>query len=210
MNCKNCGKEIKETDKFCSKCGVKIQVQTDKNNMPTYSMQKNNQKATGNIAGVLKKQNFDKSESSKRFVVYGIIAVILFVVVMATSVLIYESVSNSGYNILSVFKSDEDLILGDWVLDTSAYGEGLDKIANLNKDGVIVEITFFSDGTCVVDGLNRAENGVWSIVDGQLKVQGTTGGMFWNYKGFVSKYNLSEDILTVYNDNGDDYVYYRE
>lgn len=208
MRCSNCGKELKETDKFCSKCGTKIQVQTDKNNIPTYSMQKRNQKTTSNTTGVIQKQNFDKKEASKKFVVYGTIAVIIFVVVMATGILIHESVSNSGYSILSIFKSDEDRILGDWVLDTSNYGEGLDKLANLN--GVIVEITFLSDGTCTVDGVSRPENGVWSIVDGQLKIQGTTGGMFWNYNGFISEYDLSEDTLTVYNDNGDNYVYYRK
>ena len=120
----------------------------------------------------------------------------------------YNNSSSSGGFLSKLFKSDEDRILGDWVLDTSDYGEGLDKLANLN--GVIVEITFLSDGTCTVDGTSSPESGVWAIVDGQLKVQGTTGGMFWNYNGFLADYDLSGDTLTLYGDDGDDYVYYRE
>lgn len=119
-----------------------------------------------------------------------------------------NSSSNDGFT-SNLFKSDEDRILGDWVLDTSYYGEGLDKLANLN--GVIVEITFLSDGTCTVDGTSSPESGVWSIVDGQLKVQGTMGGMFWNYNGFLADYDLNGDTLTLYGDDGEnDYVYYRE
>ena len=67
-----------------------------------------------------------------------------------------------------------------------------------------------SDGTCTVDGTSSPESGVWSIVDGQLKVQGTMGGMFWNYNGFLADYDLNGDTLTLYGDDGDDYVYYRE
>lgn len=93
--------------------------------------------------------------------------------------------------------SDNELILGSWQMDTSVYGEGIDLFRNL--DGVITEITFYSDGTCTVDGVNgRSENGHWSFVDGKLKVLGDYGGDFWYYENFISSYDLNSDTLLIY------------
>lgn len=94
-------------------------------------------------------------------------------------------------------------------MDTSQFqsDDWIDTLGNL--DGVITEITFMSDGTCIVDGISRPENGEWSIVDSQLKVVGSVGGMFWNYDGFIVNYDLDGDELEIYDDNHQ-YFYYKQ
>lgn len=193
MNCKNCGKELKETDKFCSKCGSKIELKTNENNMPTDA------------------KNIDTQKSIRDIFVPITTVVIILIIGFAGMMFIDASFNNGNiiYNrVIDIFSNDEKEIVGTWNLDTSSFGEGLEGLANLN--GVITRIEFYSDGTCTVDGVSHPESGVWSIVDKQLKVQGITGGMFWNYHGFISKYDLNRDTLIVYDENGDRYVYYRE
>lgn len=105
------------------------------------------------------------------------------------------------------FIPDEEKILGTWKMDISAYGDGMDSL--IYQQGKVVLISFYSDGTCTVGSGVNSESGEWDIIDGKLRVQGTTGGMFYNYNGFISDYNLEDDMLIVYN-NGDSYVYYRQ
>ncbi|MGN1421691.1 MAG: zinc ribbon domain-containing protein [Eubacterium sp.] len=194
MICKNCGKELKETDKFCSKCGTEVELKTNENNMPTDA------------------KNIDTQKKGICDIIVPVIIVAIILIIGFAGAMFIDANFNNGniiYNcVIDIFSNDEKEIVGTWKLDTSSFGEGLDKLANLN--GVITGIEFYSDGTCTVDGVSGPENGDWSIVDGQLKVQGTTGGMFWNYHGFISEYDLNGDTLTVYGDNGDNYVYYRE
>lgn len=112
----------------------------------------------------------------------------------------YEYLSDRDIDnsISQLYKSDDELILGSWKMDTSKYGEGWD--ADLN--GRIVKVTFYSDGSCIVGGWSSSEDGTWSFVDDNLKIQGMWGGMFWNYNGFISPYSLSEDKLIIYEDDG--------
>lgn len=196
MNCKNCGRELKETDTFCSKCGYAVQSQIPQ------------KESTSTVTS----ESSSVNSNNKR--IYNAVSLVVFIILLLIGLTAMLS-NNSNFknselysHITSIFSNDEKDIIGTWKLDTSSFGEGLEGLANL--DGVITRIEFYSDGTCTVDGVSSPESGVWSIVDGQLKVQGTTGGMFWNYHGFISEYDLSGDMLTVYNDNGDDYVYYRE
>lgn len=104
---------------------------------------------------------------------------------------------------------DEARIVGSWEMDTSQFqsDDWIDTIGNLN--GVITKITFMSDGTCIVDGTSSHENGTWSMIDDQLKVVGTAGGMFWNYNGFICDYDLDGDTLRIYDEN-QEYYYYRQ
>ena len=190
MYCENCGTQNKDGATICEECGAPL-LQTKKRKK--------------NII-----QNTTNGSIKKKTACLISAVVFVFVIIAIGNIASTRSLYNApDFSISDLFKSDKDRILGDWVLNTSDYGEGLDKLVNLN--GVIVEITFLSDGTCTVDGTKAPESGVWSIVDGQLMVQGTTGGMFWNYNGFLADYDLDGDTLTLYGDDGDnDYVYYRE
>lgn len=55
-------------------------------------------------------------------------------------------------------------------------------------------IMFFSDGSCQV---NNEEMGTWSIVDGNLRVLGAYGGLFFNYDNFIGTYSIKSKTLTV-------------
>lgn len=196
MICKNCGKELKETDQFCSKCGCAVQSEIPQKE---------------SITTITRKSNSVNSNKKRIYIAVSLVVFIVLLLIGLTAMLSNNSnFKNSELysHITSIFSNDEKEIIGTWKLDTSSFGEGLEGLAHLN--GVITRIEFYSDGNCTVDGVSRPESGVWSIVDGQLKVQGTTGGMFWNYQGFISKYDLNRDTLIVYDENGDRYVYYRE
>ena len=50
-------------------------------------------------------------------------------------------------------------------------------------------ITFYSDGSCVVD---EDETGEWSVVDGTLKVLGPYGGQFWSHDTIIGRYSIQQ------------------
>lgn len=210
MICIKCGKDLKETDKFCSKCGCAVQSEIPHTDLIKSDIEKAIPVNTNKDYKVI---NSKKPHSNNKSI-YNAVSSIVFIIMLLIGLTAILS-NNSNFKnselysyITSIFSNDEKEIVGTWKLDTSSFGEGLEGLANLN--GVITGIEFYSDGTCTVDGLSSPESGVWSIVDGQLRVQGTTGGVFWNYHGFISEYDLKGDALTVYGNNGDNYVYYRE
>ena len=55
-------------------------------------------------------------------------------------------------------------------------------------------ITFYSDGSCVVD---EDETGEWSVVDGTLKVLGPYGGQFWSHDNIIGSYSIKGNTLTI-------------
>lgn len=182
MNCSNCGCEIKENENICSICG--------------HNLEANASKSSANE----KLSELPEKNGKKVFAaIFGNVLFILLLVIGVVAVL-------AGNDIIN-FQSDEKQLVGTWQMDTSQFGEGWDALSNL--DGVITVITFMSDGTCIVDGTSSPENGEWSIVDDQLKVVGSMGGLFWNYDGFIVNYDLNDDVLEIYDDHHQ-YFYYKQ
>lgn len=89
---------------------------------------------------------------------------------------------------------DDDIIVGKWTLHDDYYAD-------------IKTINFYSDGTCAIEGSKGTESGNWSIVDDNLKVVGAYGEMFWNYKGFLAKYDLYADAIVIYDDDEKEVVW---
>lgn len=188
MKCPNCGCENDNNNAKCEVCGKKL----------------NSKLSTKQIKAT-------EQEEKRLLKIYIFVVIIVLVILLAGTVYFVDKYSSDDKNSLSyLVKSDEELILGSWKMDTSKYGKGLELTSNL--DGVITKITFYSDGTCVVEGIaSDSENGTWSIVDGNLKVQGYAGGMFWHYKSFISSYSIEENELILYEDDKItiSYIYYK-
>lgn len=183
MNCPNCGCEIKENENVCGVCGYNLEV------------------IISDSPVVEESSKLPKKKQQK---ILGVFAIAIFLVL-----LIVGGIAVLVENDIISFQSDEKQLVGTWQMDTSSFqsDDWIDTLGNL--DGVITEITFMSDGTCIVEGTSSPENGEWSIVDNQLKVVGTVGGMFWNYDGFIVNYDLDGDELEIYDDNHQ-YSYYKQ
>lgn len=95
--------------------------------------------------------------------------VALFIVVLCLSLL----VSCSKVSSTSAF-------VGTWTLESGKTD--------------VKSITFYSDGTCVVD---NDETGEWSVVDGTLKVLGPYGGQFFSHDNIIGQYNIKSNTLTI-------------
>lgn len=208
MFCNNCGKELKGTGNFCTNCGCQINnIDTQENQSPRDKL--NADELVNGNSSITTKTDTKKEKKIGNIAVL-VTSILLVIFIFGVGGYLYTNgvfQSSNISNPLNIFKSDEKLILGSWEMDTSDYGEGFERLDNLS--GAITEITFYSDGTCMVDGIGYgAENGYWSIVDNQLKVAGEMGGMFWNYNGFIASYNLSSNMLTIYDENHS-YTYYR-
>lgn len=182
MNCPNCGCEIKENENICSVCSHNLEVNSS-NSLVNEKSSKLPEKNRNKISG-------------------AVLANVLFILLLVIGVIAVLA----GNDIIN-FQSDEKQLVGTWQMDTSQFGEGWDALSNL--DGVITEINFMSDGTCIVYGTSSPENGEWSIVDNQLKVVGSMGGLFWNYDGFIIDYDLDGDVLEIY-DEHHQYFYYKQ
>lgn len=61
----------------------------------------------------------------------------------------------------------------------------------------VESITFYSDGTCLVD---NEEMGEWSIVDDTLKILGPYGGKFWNHDNIVGEYIIYQSDSLIMRD----------
>lgn len=99
-----------------------------------------------------------------------------------------------GIHVFDKSEKEESILVGSWEMEK----EYSDKYGTSE----IRRITFLSDGTCIVGGLKGKENGRWEIVDEKLKVVGESGGMFWNYTGFLCSFELDGDVLIIYDDDG--------
>ncbi|MGN0522859.1 MAG: hypothetical protein ACI4IG_01130 [Eubacterium sp.] len=88
----------------------------------------------------------------------------------------------------------DDIIVGKWTLHDDYYAD-------------MKTINFYSDGTCAIEGSKGTESGNWSIVDDNLKVVEAYGEMFWNYKGFLAKYDLYANALVLYDDDEKEVVW---
>ena len=93
-----------------------------------------------------------------------------------------EDVFESNVIQNNVKTSSNEELIGMWVLS-----EGTTDVDT---------ITFYSDGTCLVD---NDENGTWSIIDNTLKVLGPYGGQFWDHDNIIGEYNLSSTTLIFTN-----------
>lgn len=201
MYCMKCGKELVENAKYCYHCGCEVgSIGSNDNEIksPNVPISK------ANTDTPTKKKKKKKKDPTGAIC----LALILIIALGIGGYCLYKSnIPIGSHHVEEIFKSDEELIIGSWRLDTTGYGEGLDYIENI--DGVIYYVTFYSDGTCVVGQSVNAESGTWSITDGTLIIKGDISGMFWSYHGFASEYSLDGDTLTVY-DEDETYVYYRE
>lgn len=85
-----------------------------------------------------------------------------------------------GISVLAGCTNSTSGLVGTWVLTSG----------KTNVDS----ITFYSDGSCVVD---EDETGEWDVVDGTLKVLGSYGGMFWSHDNIIGQYSIKGNTLTI-------------
>lgn len=103
-------------------------------------------------------------------------------------------------------KSDDQLILGCWKLEKEErVYNGLDDYPINGMDERIQEFIFYSDGRCTVGGQHGQDEAAWSIVDGNLRIDGT---LLFSYDNFISEYELNDDELIIKQSTGTD-KYYR-
>lgn len=139
MYCGNCGAELSDDAEFCSQCGHEIHKTSD--NKPKTEKQSNIDKSEGNK----KDSNNTNKSNTKKYLIIGIIAVVLVVL--------------SGFIIVTI---TSPLFSAEYTVDTSDYAIHSDKVSSPTFDSEFTgsNVNFKNrDGNGKIDVWHHGANG---------------------------------------------------